>query len=257
MLNIELTLLAGEDLKNAASYIRSVRYIAKTLLQHAGTQKAVQTSAKALSELSSDSFWKNPSLDDLEEYREAIRNLMIYLPGTGGKVVIDVDDEVLDVEYQPDYIFDIRTYKERVIDYLIEHSDNETVKKIKNIDPIDEDDLRELERILWEELGTEEEYHKATDITNLAVFIRSIVGVDQHAINAKFGEFLNDNVMNSQQQEFVKAIIDYVRENGDIDTNTLIEFSPFDTYDILDLFGPNIQYITEIVNRIHNCVIAA
>ena len=38
----------------------------------------------------------------------------------------------------------------------------------------------------------------------------------------------NDNVMNSQQQEFVKCIIDYVRENGDIEMQDLLEKSPFD-----------------------------
>ena len=154
-------------------------------------------------------------------------------------------------------MIDIRTYKERVVDYLLAHGDNETVRKIKNIDPIDASDLKELERILWEELGTKEDYTKATDITNLAAFIRSIVGVDQHAINEKFGAFLNDNVMNSQQQEFVKAIIDYVRENGDIEASDLIERSPFDNYDILTLFGPNIQYVTSLVNQIHSCIVAA
>lgn len=99
--------------------------------------------------------------------------------------------------------------------------------------------------------------YDVTDIDNLAVFIRSIVGVEQDAINQKFGMFLNENVLNSQQQEFVKAIIDYVRENGDICTEDLIEKSPFDNYDIVSLFGSNITIVTSIVNQIHKSILAA
>ena len=154
-------------------------------------------------------------------------------------------------------MLDIRTYREKVLDYLAEHSDHEIIRKIQNLDPIDSADLKELERILWNELGTEEEYYHTTDMDNLAVFIRSIVGVEQEAINKKFGKFLNDNVMNSQQQEFVKSIIDYVRENGDIRMEDLIEKSPFDSYDIRSLFGNNIVMVREIVNHLHSSIMAA
>ena len=257
MLHIELALLADTGLQAAAKYIRTVRLIAKTLLQHAGTQTAIISNGEALKELSGEEFWDDPSINKLEQYREAVRGLMMYLPKTAGVIEINVEDEVQEDPYKPDYIIDIRTYKEKVIDYLVEHEDNETVKKIKNIEPIDSNDLKELERILWNELGSEDDYHKATDIDNLAAFIRSIVGVDQHAINTKFGDFLNDNVLNSQQQEFVKAIIDYVRENGDIETSMLLETSPFDNYDILTLFGPNVQLLTDMIEKLHNSIIAA
>ena len=116
---------------------------------------------------------------------------------------------------------------------------------------------KELERILWNELGTVEDYKKSTDIDNLAVFIRSIVGIEQVVINEKFGEFLSGNKLNSQQQEFVKQIIDYVRENGDIKAEDLIEKSPFDSADILTLFGSDIAIITSIIATMHNSVIAA
>ena len=106
-------------------------------------------------------------------------------------------------------------------------------------------------------MGTADEYHEATEIDNLAVFIRSIVGVEQTAINEKFGEFLSDNVMNSAQQEFVKAIIDYVRENGDIQVEDLIEKSPFDNYDIITMFGTQAQILRNIVDIMHNSITAA
>lgn len=257
MLDIELSVIAGGDISSATRSVRTVRYVAHYILQHSASASDVQKNAEILKELSGDAFWANPTVDKLEQYREAVRELMKYLPKEGQKVIIDTGDEIIPTEYEPKGLIDIRTYKEKVIDYLLEHEDNETIRKIKNIEPIDSSDLKELERILWNELGSETEYRKTTDINNLAAFIRSIVGVDQHAINEKFGAFLNDNVMNSQQQEFVKAVIDYVRENGDIEMSDLIESEPFDNYDLLALFGPNIQYLKDMIKQIHDSIIAA
>lgn len=257
MLEIELSILASGAIGKVAKQVQRVRKVSKTLLDYAASQPAVMEKAESLKSIASVEFWNAPEIDRLEKYREDIRELLIYLPPRVTPVNINADDEVVHGEYDGSLILDIRTYKEKVIDYLAENIDNTTIKKIQNLDPINVQDLKELERILWHELGTEEEYHNTTDIDNLAAFIRSIVGIDQKVINEKFGEFLNNNVLNSQQQEFVKAIIDYVRENGDIQTEDLIEKSPFDNYDILSLFGSNVTLITTLVNRLHGSVVAA
>lgn len=257
MLGIELSVLASGSIGNAAKQVERVRLISKMLLDYAATQPAVIAKAESLKTVVSVDFWSNPEIDKLEQYRADIRELVKYLPSGPGPIDINAKDEVEDGAFTGNPLIDIRTYKEKVIDYLAEHTDNATIRKIQNLDPINEKDLAELERILWHELGTAEEYYKATDIDNLAVFIRSIVGVEQQAVNEKFGEFLNDNILNSQQQEFVKVILDYVRENGDIRAEDLIEKSPFDNYDILELFGQNITIITNIVNRIHGSIMAA
>ena len=86
------------------------------------------------------------------------------------------------------------------------------------------------------------------------MFIRSLVGLSQQAINDKFGQFLNENVLNAQQQEFVKTIINYVNENGDIETEDLLNTSPFDDQDILELFGEKIKILNFIVNTVHSVV---
>lgn len=170
---------------------------------------------------------------------------------------IDTPDEVVEGTYNGDGLVDIRTYREKVIDYLADNTDNPTIIKIKNLEPITSNDLDELERILWEELGTKSEYESTTDIDNLAVFIRSIVGIEQEAINQKFGEFLSGNLFNSQQQEFVKAIIDYVRENGDIQVEDLLEKQPFDSCDIVAMFGQQVSIVRNIIDIMHNSVTAA
>lgn len=257
MLQIELSVLASGSVGEAARQVERVRHIAKYLLEYAAGKPAVLEKAEALKQIVSVDFWKDPGIDKLEEYREDIRDLLIYLPPKALPVDVNTQDEVIQQEYTGDFLIDIRTYKEKVLDYLAANEDNETIYKIQNLEQIDVSDLKELERILWHELGTVDEYHEATEIDNLAAFIRSIVGVEQEAINKKFGDFLSDNVMNSAQQEFVKAIIDYVRENGDIQVEDLIEKSPFDNYDILELFGANITFITQIVNTMHNSIMVA
>lgn len=72
-------------------------------------------------------------------------------------------------------------------------------------------------------MGTKEDYENTTDIDNIAVFVRSLIVLSQEVVNEKFGEYLNGNLLNSQQQEFLKSIINYVRENGDIKREDLIE----------------------------------
>ena len=104
------------------------------------------------------------------------------------------------------------------------------------MEKINADDLKELEDILWHQLGTQDEFTAEAQDKTLAEFVRSLIGLDQDAVNKKFGEFLNSNMLTSQQQEFVKAIIDYVRANGNISKEDLFK-DPFADYNVADLFG--------------------
>lgn len=256
MFNIELSVLANGNIGDATRSVGMVRKAARILLDHS-TIDGVKAKAQTLQILAGTDFWDNPTVGDLEKYRDEVRDLMKYITKEVDPIDIDTPDEILDGKYDGGGLVDIRTYKEKVIDYLAENTDNPTIQKIRNLEPINAQDLEELERILWEELGTKAEYEDTTDIDNLAAFIRSIVGIEQDAINEKFGEFLSGNIFNAQQQEFIKSIIDYVRENGDIKVDDLIEESPFDNYDIIAVFGPQVQIIRNIVDIMHNSIIAA
>lgn len=256
MFNIELSVLANGNISEATRQVAMVRKSARILLDYA-TIDSVRAMADTLKILAGTDFWDRPTISDLEKYRDEVRDLMQYIRPQDEPVDIDTPDEVLDGEYDGTGIMDIRTYKEKIIDYLAENTNNPTIQKIRNLEPINADDLKELERVLWEELGTKDEYKKITNIDNLAAFIRSIVGIEQDAINEKFGEFLSGNTFNSQQQEFVKSIIDYVRENGDIEAEDLIEKSPFDSYDIISMFGAQAQILRNIVDIMHNSITAA
>ncbi|MBQ0011808.1 MAG: DEAD/DEAH box helicase family protein [Clostridiales bacterium] len=258
MFQIEKSFLTEEKSANVARQIKNVRVLSKLLLETKATQPAVKSSIPVLLELSSSEYWNRPDMQSLEKNRQVVRDLLIYLPSKAKPVDVNIDDDIIEGENIDDYtLIDIRTYKDKVIDYLAENTSNATIMKIRNLEQIDANDLKELERILWQELGSKEDYDRTTSIANLAAFIRSIVGIEPAVVNRKFGEFLNENVLNSQQMEFVKSIIDYVRQNGDIRKEDLLDTSPFDHYDMLALFGTNISIVTNIVDQIHNSICAA
>jgi len=103
-------------------------------------------------------------------------------------------------------------------------------------------------------LGTKEDYDKTTDISNLAAFVRSLVGLNQEAVNEKFSEYLNDNTFNTMQQEYIRSIINYVKVNGDMVKSDVINKEPFNNYNILELFGPRYPAVIQIVNKLHNAI---
>ena len=256
MLDIELSMLIQGNTGMATRDVKTVRQVAQYLLTEKASIPQVFAKAEQLKTLVSEQFWDAPSLEKLEQLRVDVRDLMQFLDKSPKKQIdVNIDDTVEPSGYDGgDTIIDIRTYREKVLDYLIEHSDNEVIHKIQRLEPITNEDLKALEKILWEELGTKEEYEQTTDIDNLAVFVRSLIGLSQEAVNEKFGEYLNGNILNAQQQEFIRAIINYVRENGDISREDLIEKSPFDNYDILTLFGDNITSVLTIVGILHDSV---
>ncbi|MBV5343905.1 hypothetical protein JZU68_10015, partial [bacterium] len=149
---------------------------------------------------------------------------------------------------------------QRVFNYLAENRNtNETLQKILRIEKLEHKDILELEAVLWKELGTKADYDKYVQNKfaggNVAVFIRSMIGVDREVAVARFSNFISDNQLNSQQQEYVKTIINYVCENGDITREVIANESPFDGFDWLNVFGNNVNVIPKYVDELHGVVV--
>lgn len=254
---IELDLLKTCSVVNSASHIVELRKCAQFLLKEKASVPQVKNKAEDLKRLMGDSLWEKPTIAELEKLRVSLRDLMLFLKGAERKKYdIDIEDAISDSDYQPDNTsIDIRTYREKVMDYLESHSDNPVIKKIHNLEPITSEDLKLLEDVLWHELGSQDDYVKVTHIQNLAAFVRSLIGLSQEAVNEKFGKYLNGNTFNSQQQEFILTIINYVRENGDIELENIVNNEPFNNYDIGEMFGTSLQDLIEIVTKLHSTVI--
>ena len=259
MMKIMLSFISTESVSGAAREVKQVSQAAKYLLDEKASIPQVLAKAADLKLLASSDFWEYPVMSDIERLRKSLRELMQFLGGDGrGKYEINLPDVISQSEFQPDdTVVDIRTYREKVIDYLAAHLESPAIRKIHNLESITAEDLEELERILWQELGSKEEYDKTTDQSNLAVFVRSLIGLNQEAVNEKFSIYLNDNTFNAQQQEYIRTIINYVRANGDIELKDIVNKAPFNNYNIADLFGAHIATLRKIIEQLHDPVIVA
>ena len=54
-----------------------------------------------------------------------------------------------------------------------------------------EEDVAELERILWSEVGTKQDYEREIGSIPLGEFVRSVIGLDMTAAKAAFAEYLD------------------------------------------------------------------
>ena len=113
-------------------------------------------------------------------------------------------------------------------------------KKQSKVKKLTASDIKELEKICWKELGTKDDYEKFISKSNMicgdsvGAFIRAQIGVDRHLAMERFSQFLSDTTLNSLQEEYIKSIISYVCDNGDITTSTLMEEEPFAQYEWID-----------------------
>ena len=130
------------------------------------------------------------------------------------------------------------------------------LKKIYDMEQLTAADIVELERILWKELGSKEDYDRYTKGmacgSNVAIFIRSMVGVDRKNAVRRFSEFISGHELNAEQEDFLMTIITYVCENGDITKEIVVNEAPFD--ERLSVFTPYMLPLAKYIDTIHTVI---
>ena len=255
MLAIELSYVDEEF--NADKKIAQVQNVAGVLIEQKATLPQVQAKMTTLKEVLSVVAWENVSMQWLEKVRKDLRELIQFLVGDKGKkFVIDIHDVITD-DGEAEGVEMRVSYKQRIIDFLATNRNLPVLKKIYNLEQLSTEDVNELERILWEELGSKEDYINHTQEMlcggNVAAFIRSLIGVDRREALEKFSEFLNDSELNAEQEDFLNTIVQYVCENGDITKEIVVNESPFD--ERLVLFTPYMIPLGKYIDNIHNVII--
>ena len=255
MLAIELSYV--DDEVNAAKKIAQVKNVAGILIEKKATLPQVQAKMDTLKETLSVAAWENVSLKWLEKVRLDLRELMQFLvEEKGKKFVIDIQDVITD-DGEAEGVEMRVSYKQRIIDFLANNRNMPVLNKIYNLEQLSIDDINELERILWEELGSKEDYATHTQGMlcggNVAAFIRSLIGVDRREALDMFSEFLTYSDLNAEQEEFLNTIVLYVCENGDITKEIVLNESPFD--ERLELFSPYMIPLGKYIDNIHNVII--
>ena len=202
-------------------------------------------------------FWDGVTIIELETVRNAMRSLLQYLDKIRRKIYYTnfTDTIINSTEGEPIYGGnDLKNYRKKVEFYLKEHSDRLSVYKLRNNKKLSEADLKELERILWTELGSKDDYIKEYGDTPIGRLVRQIVGVDRAAVNEAFSEFLTEERLNLNQMRFVNLIVDYIVANGNIDDNKVLMGEPFKSVgSITSLFKDDMgtaKQIMEVVAQI-------
>ena len=253
-LTIELSYIS-EDV-NADKCIQRVQLIADKLQEKASIPQ-IQAKMGTIKEVLSPVAWENGNLLWMEKVRTDLRDLMKFLIGEKGKwFIVDIDD-VISYDGESPGVMTRVSYKQKVIDFLANNRHLPVLDKIYNIEQLSSDDVKELERILWEELGTKEDYDRFTsEMTcgaNVGAFIRSLIGIDRKEAVKKFGEFISGADLNSEQEEFLMTILSYVCENGDITKEIVVNEAPFDEQ--LSVFALYLVPLAKYVDNIHNVII--
>ena len=98
-------------------------------------------------------------------------------------------------------------------------------------------------------------HHNSIGGGNVAAFIRSIIGVDRNIAIQKFTKLISESNLNSMQEEYLKTILNYVCENGDI-TTSIFGNDPFVNFKWQDAFGDKINDLTQYVENLHKVITA-
>ena len=185
-------------------------------------------------------YLDNAGISEFEHIRENLRNLMKYIPDAD-RMIYDTnfDDEILNMEWKDSELEndDLKNYKAKAEYYVRQHQDNAVIAKLKTNIPLDSNDVRTLEKILWSEVGTKQDYEAEYGQKPLGEFVREIVGLDMNVAKAAFAQYLDDTCLDSRQIYFVNQIVEYIVHNGLLKDLSVLQESPFtDQGSIVDIF---------------------
>ena len=86
----------------------------------------------------------------------------------------------------------------------------------------------------------------------MAIFIRSIIGVNRKEAVERFATFISGAELNAEQEEFLMTVISYVCENGDITKDIVVNEAPFD--EKLSVFSSYMLPLAKFIDNIHNVI---
>ena len=258
MYGIELAFLAGKkyskarnDLYKKVASVAGVANIPEIMVQSELINKILHTD-----------YVENAGINEFEHIRRCLRDLIKYIPYNGAIYNTNFDDEILSIEWKESELEndDLKNYKAKAEFYVRQHQDNEVISKLKSNIPLNSNDIKELEEILWSEVGTKEDYEAEYGQKPLGEFVREIVGLDMSAAKEAFAEYLNDVNLDSRQIYFVNQIVEYIVHNGLMKDLSVLQESPFtDKGSVVEVFTDISVWlgIRKIIEQVNANAIAA
>ena len=233
------TQIGGKSIDDLVKRVKSVA----GQLSKKGNLPKVAEKMDIIREIQEDSFWKTAEIPSLEKIRIELRDLAKFLDTESTPIIYtNFEDEIGDGTIK-DLSFnlnDLDTYKRKVERYLKENNNHTTIYKIRNNLQITQTDIKELERMLFDQgsLGSKKQFVEAYGEQPLGKFIRSIVGLDAKVAKELFGKILLNQTLNARQIKFMDTIINYLIVKGIIDPAMLFEppFTDISSNGISDVF---------------------
>ena len=256
---IELAHLAGRkyaraysDLTRKVNGIAGVANIPEIMVQSELIEKILHTD-----------YLQTAGIDDFEHIRENLRGLMKYVPASRNAIYItNFDDEILAADWKESELEndDLSNYKAKAEFYIRRHQNEQAIAKLKGNIPLNSDDVKALEKILWDEAGSRDDYEAEYGQKPLGEFVREIVGLDMAAAKEAFAVYLNDAELDSRQIYFVNQIVEYIVQNGVMKDLSVLQEPPFtDHGSIVDVFTDVSVWmgIREVIRKINDNALAA
>ena len=232
---IELAYLAGKkygkarsDLFKKVSAIASVANIPEIMVQAELIDKILHTD-----------YVETAGICEFEHIRENLRDLIKYIPVSKVHYDTNFNDEILSVDWKESELEndDLKNYKAKAEFYVRQHMEDAVIAKLKGNIPLTAEDVQALEKALWSEVGTKQDYETAFGQKPLGEFVREIVGLDMNAAKEAFAQYLNDTTLDSRQIYFVNQIVEYIVHNGMMKDLSVLQEAPFTDYgSIVEVF---------------------
>ena len=258
MYGIELAYLIGKKYARARTdLLNKVRAVASV-----GNIPAIQEQRPLIDKILHTGYLDDAGINEFEHIRQKLRDLIKYIPVGGEKYSTNFADELLSIDWKESELEndDLKNYKLKAEFYVRKNQDRAVIAKLRGNEPLSGEDVRELERILWSEAGTKQDYESEFGAKPLGEFVREIVGLDMRAAKEAFAEFLNDTSLDSNQIYFVNQIIEYIVKNGMLKDMAVLQEPPFtDQGSIVEIFTDLTVWlgIKRIIDQINANAVAA
>ena len=235
MYGIELAYLAGKQ------YARARKDLQKKVTAIAGVANIpeIRAQSELIEKILHSDYLDTAGVNEFEHIRQCLRNLMKYIPKSGTIYETNFTDDILSVEWREADLEndDLKNYKAKAEFYLRQHQDNAAVAKLRSNIPLTRQDVEELEKILWSEVGSRQDYEAECGQKPLGEFVREIVGMDMNAAKNAFAEYLSGVNLDSRQIYFVNQIVEYIVQNGIMKDLSVLQEPPFtDRGSIVEVF---------------------
>ena len=201
-------------------------------LEMRSTIPQIQAKLPLIQQAQTEEYQKNCCILDQEQLRAELRDLIQFIIGGGIKKLIYTDlEDSFGKPKEGETIsdgYDFEDYRLKVNRYIEEHKDETAIFKLRNNLPLLPEDYQALSTILMKELGNSEDYQREFGDTPLGLLVRKVAKMEREAAMKAFSSFISDQNLNQQQIVFVHKIVDYVVENGYIESIKILMSPPFD-----------------------------